>query len=102
MGIKEIHLMKVNKTMSFNANDGTYFWSNGYQYGTIEVKDSGSDKTIVLTSENGELDLNSFALNGYGITKFRKGKTFSSGEAIELVVKPNDKMAGLPVNALLE
>ncbi|MFT7034820.1 MAG: non-lysosomal glucosylceramidase [Cyclobacteriaceae bacterium] len=92
----------VTKTMSFNANDGTYFWSNGYQYGTIEVKDSGSDKTIVLTSENGELDLNSFALNGYGITKFRKGKTFSSGEAIELVVKPNDKMAGLPVNALLE
>jgi len=22
----------VNKSMKFNANNGTYFWSNGYQY----------------------------------------------------------------------
>ena len=76
----------VDKSMSFNAKEGKYFWSNGYQYGTVELSDSGLSKTVVLTSKNGDLNLSLFTLNGFGKIKFKKGKTFNKGESIMFVV----------------
>ena len=71
----------VDKTIAFNAKNGTYFWSNGYQYGEVII--SGTDtKTVTLTSKNGSFTLNSFTLNGFGMIKFKKGKTFQKGEGI--------------------
>ena len=89
----------VNKTMNFNAKNGQYFWSNGYQYGTLEVNGSGKEKTVTLTSRNGDLPLNSFTLNGYGIIKFKKGKIFKEGESSEFAISGNNVNAGLPLNA---
>ncbi|WP_372774759.1 GH116 family glycosyl-hydrolase [Mangrovibacterium sp.] len=76
----------VNKTMKFNDREGKYFWSNGYQYGTIEIKNSGDDKSVILKVMNGELSLKSFSLNGFGEVKFKKGRTFSENKNVELIV----------------
>lgn len=76
----------VNKTMQINQQSGKYFWSNGYQYGTIQVEDTGSDKTVTLIVENGDLNLNSFRLNGYGEVRFQKERAFNEGVKVEFVV----------------
>lgn len=76
----------VEQSMSFNAKNGNFFWSNGYQYGTVEVLDSGSGKKVILTSKNGDLTISSFTLNDFGKIKFKKGKTFIKGESITFVV----------------
>ena len=70
----------VDKTMGFNSKEGNYFWSNGYQYGTIEVKElNDKSKEVILTPKNGDISLTSFSLNNYGKIKFKKLKTFKKG-----------------------
>ena len=76
----------VEQSMSFNAKNGNFFWSNGYQYGTVEVLDSGSGKKVILTSKNGDLTISSFTLNDFRKIKFKKGKTFIKGKSITFVV----------------
>ena len=66
------HYSAVDNIMKFNAKEGKYFWSNGYQYGTIKISKSGSKKKVTITSLNGDLDLNSFVLNNYGTINFKK------------------------------
>ena len=66
----------VEKSMAFNAKNGTFFWSNGYQYGTVIITgtENPKEKRVELTSLNGTLELNSLKLKGFGIKKFRNGK----------------------------
>ncbi len=78
----------VNKSMNFNSKNGKYFWSNGYQYGSVTIKNLESHKEVTLIVENGNLLLKSFALNGYGVAKFKKGKTFKKAESITFKIKP--------------
>lgn len=89
----------VKKSMNFNSKPGSYFWSNGYQYGTIEVSDKGLDKSVKITSLNGPLSLNSFTLNGTGMIRFKTTRVFADGKPEEFLVSANDKAAGMPVNA---
>ena len=92
----------VDRTINFNANDGTYLWSNGYQYGTVKVENLGDKKTVTLTCENGDMVLNSFTLNGFGVARFRKGRTFKKGEKVQFEVTANNSGAGLPAHATLK
>ena len=92
----------VNKTMNFNSKDGNYFWSNGYQFGTVVVESPSNGKTVVLTVENGDLTLKSFTLNGFGKARFKKEKTFKKGDRVQFSVSSNDINAGLPANMTLK
>ena len=81
----------VDKSMAFNPKNGTYFWSNGYQYG--EIKITGADiKTITLTSNNGSFTLNSFILNEFGSAKFKKGKRIEKGEEFQFNILKNEAL----------
>lgn len=89
----------VKKSMNFNSRPGKYFWSNGYQYGTVEIGDKGQNKSVKLTSLNGPLYLNIFTVNGTGTIKFKSTKLFEDSKQEEFVVTTNDKTAGMPINA---
>ncbi|MGQ1786157.1 GH116 family glycosyl-hydrolase [Saccharicrinis sp. GN24d3] len=69
----------VKKTMRFTSKPGTYFWSNGYSWGTCEVKDGEA----ILKVLYGQLELDSFSLEGRG-TKKIKSKTIHSTEKINI------------------
>ncbi|CAH8293880.1 uncharacterized protein (DUF608 family) [Mariniflexile fucanivorans] len=73
------HYSGVEKSMAFTSNPGTYFWSNGYSWGTCEVK----NKEAVLTVLFGELKLDSFSLEGVG-TKKLKGKLIDSSKTLNI------------------
>ena len=83
----------VEDHMVFNALDGKYFWSNGYQYGTIEISREETGRLISITSLNGDLDLSSFTLNGFGTINFRNGKIFSKGRKESFIMVRNDAVS---------
>jgi len=68
------HYSGVEKSIQFTSKPGTYFWSNGYSWGTCEVKYNAA----LLTVLSGELELNSFSLNGTGTKKLRKNLVTAS------------------------
>jgi hypothetical protein len=69
------HYSGVEKSMSFTSVPGTYFWSNGYSWGTCEVK----VKEAVLTVLYGQLKLKTFALEGLDEKKL-KDKTIMANQ----------------------
>lgn len=77
----------VNKTMKFNNLKGTYFWSNGYQYGKIDISGNEIEKKVAITVLNGSLTLKSFDLNGFGSVNFKNGKTFDDTKTIHLNIQ---------------
>ena len=77
----------VEDGMGFNPRPGTYFWSNGYQYGSVTIAGGGSQMSVELHPANGPIELNRLVLHGYGEAEFTDGRTFSQGEASTVVVE---------------
>ena len=76
------HYSGVNKSMSFTSTPGTYFWSNGYAWGTCKVE-KGQATLIVM---NGQVSLSVFTISGVGsantkevLIKAGETKTFKIG-----------------------
>ncbi len=80
----------VEHRMAFNTIAGEYFWSNGYQYGTVAISGTDTQKSVTLRPLNGDLMLTQFALNGYGKQDFAEGQVFSQGEATTFTVQAAD------------
>lgn len=55
----------VDKSMTLTSVPGTYFWSNGYAWGTCLVKEG----SVTIEVLKGNLALNSFRLSGHRIKK---------------------------------
>jgi uncharacterized protein (DUF608 family) len=73
------HYSGVEKSMRFTSEPGIYFWSNGYSWGTCEVKDGEAFLTVLY----GQLELDTFAIEGLGSKKL-KGKTIAEGETLQI------------------
>jgi non-lysosomal glucosylceramidase len=80
------HYSGVEKSMTFAAKDGTYFWSNGYAWGSCSVKQSAKGKLIELSVLQGELDLSSFTLDGFGRQQFDQPLKIKTGQKIKFSV----------------
>lgn len=61
------HYSGVDKSMTFTSQPGTYFWSNGYAWGTCHV--TGKQATIRVM--HGVLALNSFKPEGKSAVKLK-------------------------------
>jgi len=70
MAMSGFHYSAPEKSMTFTATPGTYFWSNGYAWGTCEVQ---ADKAV-LNILYGTLDINRFTLTGRGTSKLKEAK----------------------------
>ena len=95
------HYSAVQKSMTFNSRPGKYFWSNGYQFGSVEIGEGKTKKTVIMTLGTGSLELNEFTLQGFGSLNLEH-RVFKEGENAEFEVVANDKMAGMPQNARLK
>jgi len=52
------HYQKNTAEMTIRAEEGNYYWSNGYAYGTIAVKKQGDKFNANISVEAGTLELN--------------------------------------------
>ena len=76
----------VEKSMTFAAKDGTFFWSNGYAWGSCSVKQSARGREIELSVLQGELGLSRFTLSGFGQERFDDIRQIKAGEKATFTV----------------
>ena len=64
----------VEKSMTFANRDGTFFWSNGYAWGTCTVKTGATagNTQVELSVLGGELTLANFNLRDFGQLQFKE------------------------------
>ena len=74
----------VSGAMRFNNNPGTFFWSNGYAYGTVAVTAAKNAVRVKLTVTEGELKLKEFTLNNKGSHVFEKQVSVGSGQSVDI------------------
>jgi non-lysosomal glucosylceramidase len=70
----------VEKSMTFAARKGDFFWSNGYAWGSCSLKRRWNDMKVELSVLQGELVLSSFILREFGENKFDKPLRIKAGE----------------------
>ena len=61
------------------AKDGTFFFSNGYAWGTCTVKKSRRAAQVELSIMHGEITLSEFILRDLGRTQFERSRRLAAG-----------------------
>jgi hypothetical protein len=70
------------KAMTFGANEGTFFWSNGDSWGTCRIGPGA--KTAELKVIHGGLILKSFRLGSAAARSLKRVRTVQAGESVAL------------------
>lgn len=81
----------VEKSMTFTARDGVYFWSNGYAWGTCKQGTVNKEVKVKLTVLHGSLNLKRFELTGVGCVDFSTQKNVGTGKSLSLGLKISGK-----------
>ncbi|MBB3839162.1 uncharacterized protein (DUF608 family) [Runella defluvii] len=76
----------VKKTMAFHSQEGTFFWSNGYAYGTVQCKKMGNGFSIKLSSLNGDVALEKFSIGKLTKT-FEANHQLKEGQTLTMQLK---------------
>ncbi|MHC4226115.1 MAG: GH116 family glycosyl-hydrolase [Planctomycetota bacterium] len=76
----------VEKSITFAAKDGTFFWSNGYAWGSCRLKRSDRAAQVELSVLQGELALSRFVLQGVGESQFAGPAKINAGEKVKFKV----------------
>ena len=77
----------VSQTLTVNAEPGTFFWSNGYAWGTIAKTKQADGLHVSLSVLSGALPCTSVVVAGYAPGKLRAGGLLSAGAVRELVLR---------------
>jgi len=85
MALSEFNYNGIEKSMSFTAVPGTYFWSNGSAWGTVSVSQVSEGLRAKLEVLYGELSLKSFKLEGKEPKIFKKGISVQVGTSTEVL-----------------
>jgi len=76
----------VDKTMTFAPNAGTYFWSNGYAWGTCVLKKAQRGMSVELSVLQGQLTLSQFSLRDFGVIRLAKPLTIPADSQAQFTV----------------
>jgi non-lysosomal glucosylceramidase len=66
LALSGFHYSGINKTMSFTSKPGTYFWSNGYAWGTSKV----DGNKLIINVLHGKIEFSGITLSGLGSVEF--------------------------------
>ena len=80
LAMTDFHYSAIDKSMSITSIPGSYFWSNGYSWGTIDV----ADKKLVINLLSGKLSLQKFKIKGKEIKL--KGFDLNEGQSKEILL----------------
>jgi uncharacterized protein (DUF608 family) len=77
----------VEESMTFAAQDGTFFWSNGYAWGDCSLKRGEKGVRVEFSVLHGELALSRFVLREFGSNQFDKHLRIKAGEKVKFDVR---------------
>jgi len=78
----------VEESMTFAAQDGRFFWSNGYAWGDCSLKRQKRGVRAELSVLQGELVLSRFVLRRFGCKQFDKPLQIKAGEKVKFDISP--------------
>ncbi len=76
----------VTKTMKFNDIPGTFFWSNGYAFGTVNIKKNNRVTDVTLSVIEGKVELTQFDLVNKGSHQFLMNTTVLGGNSVKFTM----------------
>ena len=79
LALSEFQYSAVDQSIHFTNKPGTYFWSNGYSWGTCEIKSTGKTTEAMLKVLYGNLDLKTVSLTGHKPVSEKKGFKIVAG-----------------------
>ena len=83
LALTGFHYSAVDETIEFAPNEGTFFWSDGYAWGSVEIMKTGGRYKVRLKSEYGYIGLQKIILTGAGDKKIKKTK-LSAGDVLDV------------------
>jgi len=86
LALTGFHYSGIHKVITFNDISGFYFWSNGYAYGTVQMKDLKNGKEMKLAVLNGKLHLSKIVVKNVGELSIHGGSTLETGESASYVI----------------
>lgn len=89
LALSGFHYSAPDKSISFTANPGSWFWSNGYAWGTVKISpitNNPSTYSVEIKSMSGNLKLEHFAA-GNRSADFKKGTRLNAGETKSFTVR---------------
>ena len=86
LALTGFHYSGIQKEITFNNINGTYFWSNGYAYGTVQLADFEKGKQIKLDVLNGNLELSNIVIENLGELPIPGGITLEAGETTTYLI----------------
>lgn len=87
LALSGFHYSGLEERITFDDIRGTYFWSNGYAYGTVHLEDSNQGKQVRLDVLNGSLKLSRVKIEGQGEHLIPGGTTLEAGQSASYVVR---------------
>jgi non-lysosomal glucosylceramidase len=87
LALTGFHYSAVTHEIKFGDLSGTYFWSDGYSYGTIETSVSAGEKLFTVNVLNGKIDISKITINGFGSTSLKKMASIQAGEKESFKIK---------------
>jgi uncharacterized protein (DUF608 family) len=79
------HYSGVDKSIRFTSRPGRYFWSNGTAWGEFILSKKPEGLAVEFSVLHGEVELNSFELDGNGKEVFKQARSVKEGEQLQLV-----------------
>jgi len=76
----------VEKSMTFAVKEGTFFWSNGYAWGSCSLELAKNGMTVELSVLHGNLSLTKFVLRDFGYRDFEKTLQIKAGQKVKFHV----------------
>jgi len=86
LALTGFHYSGLEHKLTFGDISGTYFWSNGYAYGTVELKDTEGARHMELTVLNGELELSRIQIENRGMLDLPENIVLKAGETAEFTI----------------
>ena len=80
------HYSAIENTMQMAPRVGKWFWSNGYAWGTTEIKKDGRNFNVSLKVMHGELGLKSFGLENTGTFQMKTKSILKSGDVLDFKI----------------
>jgi len=87
LALTGFHYSGVDQSMTFTPQDGTFFWSNGYAWGTCHMKVDDERGEVRLSVLHGDLALSRFILTDFGEVRFEKMLKLHAGEVFQFCVE---------------
>jgi uncharacterized protein (DUF608 family) len=82
LALTDFQYSGVTEKMTITSKPGTYFWSNGYAWGTCKVEDMKATLSVM----QGQIPISEFSLKGAGSARM-KNMVLSAGESKIIQVK---------------